>query len=89
MLWGLAYRGLLGLGGYIVIFRLWVLGWGATPTDPFEPVLGDPVVADASLVTRRARDIPVPPDAIWPWLIQIGTAYPRRLLQLRRPRSPL
>ena len=33
---------------------------------------GDELVADATLVFDRERVIPAAPEAIWPWLVQLG-----------------
>lgn len=33
---------------------------------------GDDLLPDADLVATRAITIAAPPDAVWPWLIQIG-----------------
>ena len=34
---------------------------------------GDELLPDAGLVTTRAITIAVPPEAIWPWLVQMGS----------------
>ena len=34
---------------------------------------GDDLLPDAGLVTTRAITIDAPPDAIWPWLVQMGS----------------
>jgi len=36
------------------------------------PLPGDDVIPDAALVLDRARAIAAPPEAIWPWLVQLG-----------------
>jgi hypothetical protein len=33
---------------------------------------GDELVPDANLVFDRSRTISAPPDAVWPWLLQLG-----------------
>jgi hypothetical protein len=34
---------------------------------------GDELLADAGLVTTRAITVNAPPEAIWPWLAQMGS----------------
>ena len=34
---------------------------------------GDELLPDARLVTTRAITIEAPPDAIWPWIVQMGS----------------
>ena len=34
---------------------------------------GDDLLPDASLVSTRAITVGAPPDAIWPWLVQMGS----------------
>ena len=36
------------------------------------PLPGDEVIADANAGETRAITIAAPPDAIWPWLVQMG-----------------
>jgi hypothetical protein len=33
---------------------------------------GDAIVPDADVVMDRACDIPAPPEAVWPWIVQLG-----------------
>ena len=33
---------------------------------------GDELVPDANMIFDRRRDIPAPPAAIWPWIVQLG-----------------
>jgi hypothetical protein len=55
--------------GYL---REWVLTWGATPEEAARVLPGDELLADADIVATRAITIDAPPDAIWPWLVQMG-----------------
>ncbi len=34
---------------------------------------GDELLPDAGLVTTRAVTVDAPPEAIWPWLVQMGS----------------
>jgi hypothetical protein len=45
---------------------------------------GDEVVPDATDVIDRATTLPAPPEAVWPWLVQLGKGragwyFPRRI----------
>lgn len=33
---------------------------------------GDEVIADAAMIYDRKHIIKAPPEAIWPWLVQLG-----------------
>ena len=33
---------------------------------------GDDIIPDANMVFDRGRDIAAPPEAVWPWLLQLG-----------------
>ncbi len=49
-----------------------VRAWGARPNDEARPLPGDEIVADPDIVHTRAISIGAPPDAVWPWLLQLG-----------------
>lgn len=51
-----------------VIFQ----NWGATHDEIHGPVVGDDVVPEARLVATRSISLPSPPDAVFPWLRQMG-----------------
>jgi hypothetical protein len=57
---------------YPLLWRNWCLTWGATPDEVARELPGDELLPDAPLVTTRAISIMAPPDAIWPWLVQMG-----------------
>jgi hypothetical protein len=46
--------------------------WGATAQECRATMPGDELVPDARLLSTRALTIEAPPDAVWPWLAQIG-----------------
>jgi len=46
--------------------------WGATERECGASMPGDELVPAARLVSTRAVTINAPPDAVWPWLVQIG-----------------
>lgn len=58
----LAYRGA----------RRWFLRWGATPGEVGDVLPGDEILPRAVMVTTRAVTIDAPPEAVWPWLVQMG-----------------
>jgi hypothetical protein len=47
--------------------------WGATPEEASGPVPGDDLLPDAGLVSTRAITIDAEPEAVWPWLVQMGS----------------
>jgi hypothetical protein len=49
-----------------------VRGWGARPNDLFRPLPGDDLVPDPDMRHTRGITIAAPPNAVWPWLLQLG-----------------
>jgi hypothetical protein len=47
-------------------------GWGATPEEQAAPLPGDSLIEDPKFRSTRAITIDAPPEAIWPWLVQMG-----------------
>ena len=45
---------------------------GATPAEIAEVLPGDALVPDAQFKATRAISIDAPPEAVWPWLVQVG-----------------
>jgi hypothetical protein len=54
------------------LYRGWHLHWGATRTEVGERLPGDGLVQDAQFIATRAITIDAPPEAVWPWLVQVG-----------------
>jgi hypothetical protein len=54
------------------IYRRWHLHWGATSGETRAPMPGDDVVPVAQFVATRAVTIDAAPEAVWPWLVQVG-----------------
>jgi hypothetical protein len=52
--------------------RYSLLHWGATHAELQEPFPGDELIRDARRVATRAITIDAPPDAVWPWVAQLG-----------------
>lgn len=69
----LALASLAGL--WVVVTRASrraMLDWGASGTEASAALAGDELVPDADLVATRAITIDAPPEAVWPWLVQVG-----------------
>jgi hypothetical protein len=54
------------------LYRRWHLRWGATDEEVRGPMPGDEIVPKASFYATRAITIDAPPDAVWPWIVQMG-----------------
>src|SRR5215469_6210659 len=70
---GAAAAAVLGPAAYLLFFRRWCLTWGARDDEVARKLAGDELLPDAALVTTRAITIDAPPEAIWPWLVQMGS----------------
>ena len=46
--------------------------YGSTPEERRRMLPGDEVVAAPDFVTDHATTIDAPPEAVWPWLVQMG-----------------
>lgn len=46
--------------------------WGATDEEARQRLPGDDLVPDIDFQVTMAIDIAVPPEAVWPWLLQMG-----------------
>jgi hypothetical protein len=58
-------------GGYATLYHLG-RSWGATPEERRLAVPGDEMVVGPRLQTTHAITIDAPPEAVWPWLVQMG-----------------
>jgi hypothetical protein len=54
------------------LYRRWHLRWGATPAEVAAALPGDAFLPRAQYRSTRAITIDAPPDAVWPWLVQVG-----------------
>ncbi|MGI9648675.1 MAG: hypothetical protein ACR2OI_09170, partial [Acidimicrobiia bacterium] len=70
--------GMTGLGllavlvaSYLLIVKPWHIRWGATDQEVTRVMPGDELVTEASSATH-AISIQAAPEAVWPWLIQLG-----------------
>jgi hypothetical protein len=67
-----AKLGVLALVGYDTLARRRMLDWGATDDERRRPLPGDDVVEEVMTHHTKAVTIDAPPEAVWPWLVQIG-----------------
>ncbi len=58
---------------YPVLLRQRCLTWGATPDEIARELPGDELLGTADIISTRAVTIDAPPNAIWPWLVQMGS----------------
>ncbi|MFI7300123.1 hypothetical protein [Streptomyces sp. NPDC050121] len=57
---------------YGVFLRPRVLTWGATREEAARDCPGDELIPDADGSSTMATTLPAPPEALWPWLQQMG-----------------
>ena len=69
---GLSVIGLFVVASY-PHWREWCLTWGATEAEATRAIPGDELLNDADIVSTRAVRIEAPPEAVWPWLAQMGS----------------
>lgn len=67
-----ALLGVVGVAVYRRVVRPWHLTWGATDEETAAPLVGDDLVAEPARQCTRGITIDAPPDAVWPWVVQIG-----------------
>lgn len=54
------------------LVRHWHRRWGATDAEVAAVMPGDELVPRAHVFGTRAITIDAPPEAVWPWLVQVG-----------------
>ena len=54
------------------LYRPWALTWGSTAEEIARPMPGDQGLEQPTFNATRAVTIEAPPEAIWPWIVQIG-----------------
>jgi hypothetical protein len=57
---------------YDTMLRPWMQDWGATEEERVATLPGDDIIQDVMSHYTRAVTIDAPPEAVWPWLVQIG-----------------
>jgi hypothetical protein len=60
------------VAAYDWTLRRWMLDWGTTPEERKAALPGDEIVEDVMTHHTRALTIDAPPEAVWPWLVQMG-----------------
>lgn len=72
--WLLTLVGLLlvALAVYFTLAWPWLSRWGATDAELQQALPGDSLAPQPALVTTKALTVQAPPEAIWPWLVQLG-----------------
>jgi hypothetical protein len=54
------------------LYRRWHLNWGASHDEIGGSLPGDDLLLRAQYRSTRAITVNAPPDAVWPWLVQVG-----------------
>lgn len=54
------------------LYRRWHRHWGATAAEQAGSMPGDDLLRRAQFRATRAITIDAPPQAVWPWLVQVG-----------------
>lgn len=60
------------VGSYHVAIRPWQVRWRATDEEVAARLPGDERIAEPATQVTRAIDVDAPPEAVWPWLVQLG-----------------
>jgi hypothetical protein len=58
--------------GFFGLYRPWHLRWGSTREEVARGMPGDEVVRAPMFDATRAVTVEARPEAIWPWIVQIG-----------------
>lgn len=54
------------------LYRRWHQRWGATDDEVRQAMPGDDLIDEVAYLATRAITIGAPPEAVWPWLVQVG-----------------
>lgn len=57
---------------YAAVIRPALLSWGATDAEAGTRYPSDELIEDATSQSTMAVSLPAPPEAVWPWLVQMG-----------------
>lgn len=57
---------------YVRVVRPWQLTWGATAAEISRALPSDDLVPNPTFNATRAITIAAPPEAVWPWIVQMG-----------------
>jgi len=61
-----------GFIAFRMVVRPWWRDWGVVPEELARHLPGDDLIPEASASDTRGIRIAAPPEAIWPWLMQMG-----------------
>lgn len=64
--------GAMTFAAYYFFVRPQMLKWGTRLGESQRRLLGDEMIPQPSLNTTHAMNIDAPPEAVWPWLAQMG-----------------
>jgi hypothetical protein len=70
--WSVVLMSAAAIAAYARFVRPWQLHWGATPEEVSRALPGDDLVLRPTFNATRAITVGVPPEQIWPWLVQAG-----------------
>jgi hypothetical protein len=64
----------IGTAAWITFGRTvrWWRTWGVDPIEAVGPLPGDDLVPTPTAIDTRGITIDAPPEAVWPWLVQMG-----------------
>jgi hypothetical protein len=68
---GAAVTSAAAWAGFVAARSLWRT-WGVDADEATTSLPGDDLVPEPSAVDTRGIDIAAPPEAVWPWLVQMG-----------------
>lgn len=57
--------------GYMSVRRWWAT-WGVDPEEQTKALPGDDLIADGRTLLTRGITIDAAPEAVWPWIVQMG-----------------
>ncbi|RAY12274.1 hypothetical protein DPM19_26560 [Actinomadura craniellae] len=63
---------LAGAAGWALLVRPRLLRWGATRAEAARRYPGDDLLGPPDGRSTMAATLPAPPEAVWPWLVQLG-----------------
>lgn len=69
---GVAAFGVLAYVAIVIVARPWHSRWGSSDAELRAALPGDSLVPDAHYSIQHAVSIRATPEAIWPWLVQMG-----------------
>jgi hypothetical protein len=73
-IFGKVAAGLILAGFYQFFIRPQLLKWGTRLGEAQRRLPGDAVIPSPNMVATRAVAIDAPPEAVWPWIAQMGRA---------------